>query len=315
MNSNPLVSVIIPVYNGEKYIAEAVESVLGQTFEDYELIVVDDGSTDNTKYVLLSYGNRLKYIYKPNGGCASARNAGIKEGKGKYFAFLDADDTWLPNKLEAQMNKFEVNPEIGLVFCDHCVFNENGIVYDSVAKRRSIYEGMVFERLWQNNFVGISGVVVKRECLNKVGLFDESRDIDAVEDFNLLLRIARYYKFGFVNEVLFKYRLHGANMSLDFEKMYIQDFRNFEKVIETFPELNLQNASFVRKGYSNYHFNFGLEYFVQNEFKRARKQFFASLRYVPLNFKGVIHLCATLLPTPVIQMIRYLRKIRSTVTS
>lgn len=116
MDQNPLISVIIPVYNCEKYINEAINSVLKQNYYPLEIIVVDDGSTDKTQEKIKEFGSQITYIYQKNGGTAKARNNGIKNAKGDYFAFLDADDIWVENKLKMQMEIFAKNPEIDLVF-------------------------------------------------------------------------------------------------------------------------------------------------------------------------------------------------------
>src|SRR3990170_2838516 len=117
----PKVSVIIPTYNREKYIVETLQSVFAQTFTDYEVIVIDDGSTDNTADVLRPYLDRIVYIRKPNGGQGSARNVGIKVAKGEYIAFLDSDDLWMPEKLELQVKYLDNNKDAGLVFTDYLV--------------------------------------------------------------------------------------------------------------------------------------------------------------------------------------------------
>lgn len=111
-----LVSVIIPAYNAEQYLSEAIESILVQTQHNYEIILVDDGSTDSTKIIAASYGQAIRYIYKPNGGIGSALNTGLSQAQGSLFAFLDADDLWLPDKLAIQQAALEQNPEIDLVF-------------------------------------------------------------------------------------------------------------------------------------------------------------------------------------------------------
>lgn len=116
MIQNPLISVIIPVYNCEKYISEAINSVLKQDYLPLEIIVVDDGSTDKTTENIKEFGSQITYIYQENGGTAKARNNGIKNAKGDYFAFLDADDIWVENKLKMQMEVFVTNPETDLVF-------------------------------------------------------------------------------------------------------------------------------------------------------------------------------------------------------
>ena len=124
----PEVSIILPTYNAEKTIISTIESVFHQTYTDYELIVIDDGSTDKTRMVLQPYSDRIKYIYKKNGGPSSARNLGINESVGKYIAFIDSDDVWQENKLEKQIKYFREDNknEVGLVFTDRSSFDVHG---------------------------------------------------------------------------------------------------------------------------------------------------------------------------------------------
>lgn len=117
------VSVIIPTYNRAEFISDAIESVLNQTFEDYEIIIVDDGSTDNTKQIVQSYTSKVKYYYQEQSGVSSARNYGIKAATGEYIAFLDSDDQFLPQKLEKQVEVLENNPRIGIVYSPHIIWH------------------------------------------------------------------------------------------------------------------------------------------------------------------------------------------------
>lgn len=309
MITNPLVSVIIPTYNNSHYFIEAIESVLAQTYQNYEIIVVDDGSTDDTKSLLQPYLDRIQYIYKTNGGVSTARNVGIRASKGKYLAFLDSDDLWLLEKLYLQVKRFNMSPELAVVFTDNYAFNESGITCPSNKQRYGVHEGWVFEKLFLRNFIGNSTIMVKRECLNRIGLFDESQEISVVQDFNFLLRLARYFPFGYVGKVLMKYRIHKSNLSSDFEKMYTQDFINFEKIIALFSELNLKDAPYVKKGRARYRFNFGMEYFQRNALKKARKQFITAISFHPWYFRAWLYIIASFLPVVAIQFIRKIKRI------
>ena len=169
----PSVSVIIPTYQLAHLVGQTIDSVLAQTYTDYEIIVVNDGSTDNTKEVLASYGDRITVIHQENQGAAAARNAGIMATRGKYIAFLDHDDLWLPNKLEKQIAYLESNPKIGLVYSDTFFFNEEGVYPYTFAQANNIPP---VQHCWtlfvRNSIMSCSVVVVRRECLDEVGLFD-----------------------------------------------------------------------------------------------------------------------------------------------
>jgi len=207
-----LVSVIIPTYNRADYIVETIKSVLCQTYQKFEIIIVDDGSTDNTgDLIKLINDPRLKYIYQSNSGLpASPRNNGIKAAKGDFIAFLDSDDLWLPEKLEKQVEILVKNNDIGLVYCNAEYFGSDYKGNSTIVKEG--YTGDVFEKLIEKNFVPALSVMCRREVFSIAGLFDESKKLRAVEDYELWMRIAKYFKLHYVNQVLCRYRLHSQNI-------------------------------------------------------------------------------------------------------
>ena len=150
----PKVSVIIPAYNCAHYICHAVDSVLAQTFPDFELVVVDDGSTDNTRELLKQYGSQIKYIYQQNKDMTAARNTGINHSSGEYIAFLDSDDIWLANKLERQIVLLDQAPEVGLVYCWHYYIDPAGNrcqFYDNTIGRSFESGSRLYEKLIDNS--------------------------------------------------------------------------------------------------------------------------------------------------------------------
>ncbi len=206
------VSVIIPTYNAPAFLVEAVEAVLAQTYRDYELIVVDDGSGPETRAALGPYMDRIRYVYQENTGIAGARNRGLKEAEGNYIAFLDHDDLWLPRNLEKQVARATERPEAGLVYCDFVLFVDTPEgrrdLGDPFAKKCKP-EGDVFAALFESNFVNTLAILCKRECFEKLGGFDPGYRL--ILEYEMALRIAREYDFAYVPEVLAKYRLHGDN--------------------------------------------------------------------------------------------------------
>jgi glycosyltransferase involved in cell wall biosynthesis len=209
----PLVSVIIPTYNRAEFVGEAVQSVLCQTYKKLEIIVVDDGSTDDTSKVLKEYRGRIRYIYQERGERSRARNRGFRRSSGCYVAFLDSDDLWLPEKIEKQLDVFEKKRDVGLVytsvqFIDYYGNPYNGaICWDALArKRRSLYEDLMTDNVISGS---TSAVMVRRECLKKVGLFDES--MNACEDLDLWRRVAEHYTFHKITAPLVKLRIHPNN--------------------------------------------------------------------------------------------------------
>lgn len=209
----PLISIIMNCYNGSKYLPQALDSVYQQTFKDYEIIFWDNQSTDNSGEIALRYGEPLRYFrgeeFLPLG---AARNAAIEKASGKYIAFLDCDDIWLPEKLEKQVELLDSNKELGLVYSDTYVIDKNGNLIKSTYFRSiKPFSGNVFKELFLSNFIPILTVVVRRETLGKVGGFDPKYVI--AEDYDLWLRIAEHYPIDFIEQPLAKYRFHGESAS------------------------------------------------------------------------------------------------------
>ena len=212
---SPRVSVVMPAYNAGRYIAESVESVLGQTFGDWELVVVDDGSEDDTGAVVEAYAAgdaRVRYVRRPNGGQAAARNTGLAGARAPLVAFLDADDLWLPEKLEAQLAVLE-RTGVDLVYTDGYFFSEEEAELD---ERFDILPGEargaeMFRTLFASNRIGTLSVLVRRGALDAVGLFDEDRAYQNCEDYDLWLRLAKWGAgFYGMPERLMRYRRHAA---------------------------------------------------------------------------------------------------------
>jgi glycosyltransferase involved in cell wall biosynthesis len=218
----PRVSVIIPTYNREKYVINAIESVLCQQFKDYEIIVVDDGSKDNTKENLRKYQDKIKYIYQVNLGVSAARNAGIKFARGEWLAFLDSDDEWMPEYLLQQIEKASLNPDICMQTTDCLVteldgkkesyFEINGSLPEFDGRDYLFIEKPLYFILkhgpWQ-----IGSTIILHEAIKKAGLFDTSLKIS--EDLELMARMALQGPFGMIRKVLLNvYRRNEATECL-----------------------------------------------------------------------------------------------------
>lgn len=194
----PLISVIIPAYNRAWCLARAIDSVLGQSFSDYELIVVDDGSNDETDLVLAPYGDALRMIRQPNRGVSAARNTGIQAAKGHWIALLDSDDHWLTDKLKAQIDWLTAHPDYRICQTEEIWIRDGRRV--NPKKRHRKHGGHIFERCLPLCLVSPSAVMIDRRLLEEVGGFDE--DLPACEDYDLWLRIACSLPIGLVNEPL-----------------------------------------------------------------------------------------------------------------
>ena len=185
----PLVTVIIPTYNRGWIIQQAIDSVLDQDFNDYELIVVDDGSEDNTLEILKAYGKAITVLHQPNKGVSAARNRGIDAAAGRLIAFLDSDDLWLPKKLSTQVKFFENNAD-ALINQTQEIWIRNGRRANP-KKRHHKFSGMIFERSLELCLVSPSAVMVARALFDSVGVFDEQ--LPACEDYDLWLRVSCRY--------------------------------------------------------------------------------------------------------------------------
>ena len=183
---NPLVSVIIPTYNRGWIVKEAIDTVLEQDFTDFELIVVDDGSTDNTPEILREFGSDIQVIMQSNRGVSAARNRGIQASAGRWIAFLDSDDLWLPQKLSRQVDFFRSQPD-ALICQTEEQWVRNGVRVNPKTRHRK-GSGMIFERSLELCLVSPSAVMIRKRLFNDVGLFDES--LPACEDYDLWLRIS-----------------------------------------------------------------------------------------------------------------------------
>lgn len=230
----PKVSVIIPTYNRGSLIKRAVDSVLSQTFKDFEIIIIDDGSKDDTKEVLAPYMNQVRYVFQANGGISKARNHGIELATGEYIAFLDSDDYWAPVKLEMQVNVLDGNPKIGIVYGRMPIVNEHG---DVLGMKPNGISGKNFQellRVWGD--LPTSSVMTRRECFDRVGVFDPN--LPPMEDIDMWLRIAYYYDLHEIEgTVLAYYWRHDHQITSDLVKVYSGLVKIHAKILKTFEDI------------------------------------------------------------------------------
>ena len=279
----PAVSVIIPTYNRAEMVKEAIQSVLEQTYTDYEIVVVDDGSTDNTRDVVNALNrrfNKIRYIYQENKGRSAARNRGIRTALGDYIAFLDSDDRFLPEKLRMQVEVLESNSDAGMVYTNTINVDENGrMLADSDITRRKL-SGCIYPELLfiKGTSICTPSVLVRTQVLNEVGVFDETMDI--AEDLDLWRRIARQYKVLQIPEPLtiLRYRLNERFPIRKYAKARTFYFR---KAIAEDPMLK---QGIEAKLFSETYLVFGISAIINREFSLARNLFIRSLKISPLLF-------------------------------
>ncbi|MBW2642661.1 MAG: glycosyltransferase family 2 protein [Deltaproteobacteria bacterium] len=211
----PIVSIIVPTFNRAGMIHRAIESIKYQTFNDWELIVVDDASTDDTEEILQRYMRndaRIGYTkHAENKGGSAARNSGIKKSKGSYIALLDDDDRWHPEKLRLQYDYLQNHPETGLIYSGFCYVDyETDKIIKSVRPR---YQGNVSSIILKTNIIGSPTPLIRNECFQRAGLFDEK--LTSCQDWDMWIRISRFYSFAYVNECLAEVTMHGRQISSD----------------------------------------------------------------------------------------------------
>lgn len=267
-------SVVIPAYNAEKYLLDAINSVLRQTYTEFELIVVDDGSTDSTAEILSNINDdRVLLIQRPNGGLAAARNSGIKAAKGEFVAFLDADDRWLPNKLSAHNLVLENNPEISVTFDWSTFIDEDGNATGlglSQTKKEITHDALMVKNLLGNG----STSVVRRTVLQEFNGFDE--ELFRLVDRELWVRLTyNKHKFLLVPQVLTEYRQHSDSLTSDIDRILAGLDEFFSRIALYAPESVEKYQDLAR---ACMHRWIARAEFLRRDYPSARKHMKMSLR-------------------------------------
>jgi glycosyltransferase involved in cell wall biosynthesis len=217
---NPLVTVVVPTYQGERYLRQTLDSVLAQSFTDYELVVCDDGSTDGTLAILDSYGDRLRLVRQENRGVAAARNRAAESARGELLAFLDHDDLWEPEMLATLVPLLRDDPTLGLVYSDAHVIDKTGTIRGRRGRYLRYHSGDVFDPLLHGNFIPVETTLMRTALYRELGGCDEG--LRYLEDYDLCLRVARRTRVGFHPGPLARYRVHDKNLSHDREPMLVE---------------------------------------------------------------------------------------------
>ena len=301
-----MISVIIPTYNAAAYIYEALDSVLAQTYKDYEIIVIDDGSTDDTKELIEVHYPAVKYFYVENNGVSAARNLGIVKAQGEFIAFLDADDMWLPEKLEKQLTVFGADESVGLVFTENYFFNDQGLSGFTNKKSR-LMRGDIVKNIFLNSYAVTSTVMVRKSVFKQVGLFEE--ELSVAEDDNMWMRIAMKFGVELIDECLVMYRMTAGSLSSNFDSIVSGVERHLELLKVDYPELySCLGPLAIRKKFSHLHFSQGYRDFNQNNFKISRIHFIGSYKNYPFKLKSLLYILYTYLPVQTIETLRDMKR-------
>lgn len=285
MKKHPKVSVIIPTYNRARLIGRAIRSILNQTFQDFEIIVVDDGSTDNSKDICCSLNDsRLHYIrHEQNRGGGAARNTGIVAAQGEYIAFQDSDDEWLSDKLERQIQILEkASNEVGVVYTAFIRVDGSRVFYlpsFEVVKK----EGNILNQLLKGNFVSTQTTMIRMSCFEKVGMFDEM--LPRFQDWELFIRISKNYKFKFISEPLAIVYKQDHSITSD-QKAYI-------KALNLIRERHFEEFARSKNLLANLYFNMGLNLFLFGNIKEGRRYMTNAIKTYPFKFKYFIAVLIT----------------------
>lgn len=272
------VSVVITTYNRAKLIARAIESVLNQAYRDFELIIVDDGSTDNTAEIVNSYNDkRIRYIrHEKNRGAAAARNTGIRAARCEYIAFQDSDDEWFSNKLEKQMMAFrDAPPAVGVVY--------SGVWYLAGRKRwyaaypdKNRKDGDLHKSLLKLGYICFMASVVKKECFEKAGMFDEQ--LPTAEDWEMWIRISKYYHFKCIDEPLaYVYSAPGGHSSY-----------RFNRALQMILAKHMEDFKSVRGLLSSYSLTVGVYLCLGGQFALGKSYIVNAIKANPLNIMAII---------------------------
>ena len=286
IDGTPIVSVILPTYNRAHLVGRAIRSVLDQTYQDFELIVVDDGSMDNTEGMVKAFKDpRIRYIrHEQNRGGAAARNTGIKAAQGEYIAFQDSDDEWLPEKLEKQMRIFEkASAQVGVVYTGFYAINGDRKTYMPHVNIK-IKEGNIHNELLKQNFVTTQAVVLRKECFEKAGMFDEN--LPRLQDWELFIRISKYYIFKYVDEPLVLAFFSPDSISANQEAL----IKAYQLIMET----HFVNLKSDRKVFASVQYSIGNTLCQAGCMREGKEYLLQALRSYPLNIKYLVTAFASL---------------------
>jgi len=276
-----LVSVVIPTYNRAAYIGEAIRSVLAQTYPSVEIIVADDGSTDNTQQVVADFGDSVTYVPLPHRGQpAATRNGGLRVARGDFVAFLDSDDLFFPDKLVTQVAAFGAHPEAGLVYSNVYFFREDPSqptvhALDGLPSP----SGDAFADLLRGNVLAPQAVMLRRACLETVGVFDENPDFFAVEDYDLFLRVAAMFPAIYVPGDVAAVRRHSESISRDAANLRSRFILVLQKMEAMYPDLVRQHRDALNEGYARNHGAVALAQLEQGEILPALGHLVQAFRY------------------------------------
>jgi glycosyltransferase involved in cell wall biosynthesis len=275
----PKVSVIIPAYNKAELTRRTIDSVLRQTYQNIEIIVIDDGSMDTTPQTMALYGDKITYVRKLNGGACSARNEGFRRSSGEYIAWLDCDDLYLPDKIELSVRYLEHHPAAGFVHTAAYFIDINDRVVGLYSHPKSHFQSAVLKRLIMKNFICNSTVMARRSCVEAAGYFDESIFIPA--DWDMWLRLAEKATVGYMDASLTMYRVTDNYTFNRLEKAQEEE----KTVINHFFTRNPRLVGLKALAMANWNIRFAQCYLLKANYTRFRQELITALKRCPYYWK------------------------------
>ena len=316
----PKVSVVIPTYNRANFIAESIQSVLDQTFTDFEIVIIDDGSTDNTREVIDSFRDRrIRYTHQENGGVGSASNRGFELSAGEYIAFFSSDDILVEDALERGVEALDRHPEVAFSYGQIYLMDERGHVFGLRKPRHghaTVRPGTeeIRKAIIDGNHIPAMTIMARRNCLFEVGLYDPAFS-DGSEDLDLWVRLARKYPVAYIPAPLAKYRMHSGCMTI--ARAVDEELETKSRILESVfndPELGPRFASLRSRAYFYLHLRLARHAYEAGDMKSSREQLSAALKFNHGKLFEVLHLtwiyqfAKTWIPLAILPSIRNARR-------
>lgn len=293
----PKISIVIPAYNAEAFLGQTIASISAQSFDNFEIIVVDDGSTDATAEIASTADPRVRVVQQRNQGIAVARNVGISESRGEWIAFLDHDDLWHPHKLKAQTEVLERDPGCGIVYGEFLRWNPltpPQFLDETLDSRRIVPDlsGFILPRLIHTNWVLLSTAVIRRSVFDAVGCFDPA--MPPADDWDLMLRAAEHFRFVKLAQPLALYRVHPGQTSLKLTPRNIE-YELRCRALERLRALDgeVVDMKGIRLRQFRALFNYGLAQYGAGLYREACASFLSSLRFRAISGKTVVYAAAS----------------------
>jgi glycosyltransferase involved in cell wall biosynthesis len=279
----------MPSFNHARYLADSIEAVLNQSYNDFELLIIDDCSTDNSRKIVETFRNKDKRVIaiynRTHLGVSGARNMAMKNCRGNYIAFCDADDIWERDKTKIQVECLQSRREYDVVFCDSIIIDENGIPtggkFSSLIRKEKNFGGNLFLELCLSNFINTPTILFNRKCLEKIGLFDES--FRYLEDWLYWIELARHFRLFYIDMPLVRYRVHSNSTYKDRVGYNMQRIRACGQIMDRFPDL----PGDIKSALS---YKIARDYAELGEKSEAFRNYLISLRHKKTNFKSLIRL-------------------------